>query len=85
MIFSTIYFTIKGVVFIILNIYIYYSIKTIINELSPPSIYSPEKYPFFKYFILTKNSSKDEFIKKLEQQNIYIFYYINIYLKVKML
>ena len=50
-----------------------YCIKTIINELLPPSedIYSPEIYPFFKYFILTKYSSKDEFIKKLGPPNIY--------------
>ena len=52
--------------------------KAIINELSPPTedVYSPNDYPLFKYFVLTKYSrNKNEFIKKLGPANIYALKY----------
>ena len=54
-----------------------YNIKTILNELSPPTtdIYSQEIYPLFKYFILTKYNSKEELINKLGPPNIFILKY----------
>ena len=53
------------------------NIKTIINELSPPTedIYPPKEYPLFKHFILTKYNTRDEFIKKLGPPNVYILKY----------
>ena len=54
-----------------------YNIKTIINELCPPTedIYPFKDYPLLKYFVLTKYSKRDEFIKKLGPSNIYILKY----------
>ena len=54
-----------------------YNIKTIINELSPPTedIYPPKDYPLFKYFILTKYSSREDFIKKIGPPNVYVLKY----------
>ena len=58
-----------------------YNIKTIINELSPPTEdkYPPHEYPLFKYFILTKYSTKEDFIKKLGPSNIYVLKYPLLY------
>ena len=56
-------------------------IQTIINELVLPNeyIYNEKDYPLFKYFILTKYSSKSEFIKKLGPSNIYALKYPLLY------
>ena len=47
--------------------------QSIIQELSAPTEndFPPEDYPLYKYFMLTKYSTKEEFIKKLGPPNIY--------------
>ena len=52
--------------------------QSIIQELSSPAdeaIYPSQEYPLFKYFILTKYSTKDEFIKKIGPPNVYALKY----------
>jgi hypothetical protein len=58
-----------------------YSMKTILNELAAPTedVYSPEEFPLFKYFILTKYSTRDEFKKKLGPSNVYSLKYPLLY------
>ena len=58
-----------------------YDIQTIINELVPPTtnIYPYEEYPLLQNFILTKYSTKSEFIKKLGPSNIYAHKYPLLY------
>ena len=58
-----------------------YDIQTIINELVPPTenIYPYNEYPLLQNFILTKYSTKAEFIKKLGPSNIYAHKYPLLY------
>ena len=58
-----------------------YSMKAIINELTTPTedVYTPEEFPLFKYFILTKYSTRDEFIKRLGPSNVYSLKYPLLY------
>ena len=58
-----------------------YSMKTIINELTTPTedVYTPEEFPLFKYFMLTKYSTRDEFIKRLGPSNVYSLKYPLLY------
>ena len=58
-----------------------YDIQTIINELVSPTtnIYPYQEYPLLQNFILTKYSTKSEFIKKLGPSNIYAHKYPLLY------
>ena len=58
-----------------------YSMKAIINELTTTTedVYTPEEFPLFKYFILTKYSTRDEFIKRLGPSNVYSLKYPLLY------
>ena len=54
------------------------NLQSIIQELSSPSdeeIYPLKEYPLINYFVLTKYSTKDEFIKKIGPPNVYALKY----------
>ena len=50
-----------------------FNMKTIVTELLEPieENYPEKNYPFFRYFILTKYKTEDDFVKRMEQKPKY--------------